>query len=396
MSNYSDIKIDWVSEVTASMGYGLQARRMLKPLIDGGADIKLIPDEDYLPPFMKIDDPYWNEQIEKSKDKPDSKIRISYCLPNRYKINPNAINIGYSMWETDTYPREWANIINNSCQYFFAGCNALVKSAEKAEIKVPIFPMNATIDTSQWSPEGRLITLNEVPSNCVKFLFIGNFIPRKNLQDLITGFNFAFQGVSDVALIIKTWSSNNSAESKRHICDAVRHMSHKSTGINRPRITVITDVISENQMIDLIRSIDVYTSVSFGEGFDLPMVQAMSMEKLIVSSRFLAHGDYLDDTNSINIAHSLQPCIDAQAPLYDSYQMWSQPHMDSYISGLRRAYSLVKDQEAKKYGIMARKTIEDKFGVKKNTDYLVDTIRSIRDTKISNEKTSKILIKELV
>lgn len=397
-NDYSDIKIDWVSEVTAKMGYGLQARRMLKPLIDGGATVKLIPDEDYLPPFMKIDDPYWNSIVEKSKALPDQPVRINYCLPTRFRPNPNAINIGYAMWETDQYPREWAQIINNTCQIFFAGCDALVNSAKKANIQVPIFPMNATIDTSIWSKEGRVIRINEFPENCVKFLFIGNFIPRKNLPELLTGFNYAFDGIKDVALLIKTWSNVNSGDGKKHIAEAIRFMNNKSTGINRPKVTVITDILEESQMIDLIRSMDSYISVSCGEGFDLPLVQAMAMEKLVVATRFLAHGDYLDDTNSVNVPYTMMPCVDAHAPLYDAYQMWSRPDMAAYIESLRKAYNMVKSGEAKKLGQEARKTIETKFGVKPNTDKLADTIRQAKklaeDAK--NKKGSKILIKELV
>lgn len=397
MGKYSDITIDWVSEVRAIVGYGLQARRMLKPLIDGGANIKLIPDEDYLQPFMKIDDPYWNKQIEVSKNKPDSNIRISYALPNRFKINPNAFNIGYAMWETDEYPREWAKIINNNCNLFFAGCKSLVNSALKAGIDIPVLPMNATLDINEWNPEGRIITINELPKDCVKFLFIGNFIPRKNLEELVIGFNCAFDKQKDVALIIKTWSGANNGEGKNHICEAIRHMHAKTNGIDRPKISIITDILDESQIIDLIRSCDGYVSVSNGEGFDLPMVQAMSMEKMIISTRFLAHEDYLDDSNSVNVPFTLMPCVNAQAPLYDAYQMWSRPDMKGYIEALRTAYGHVRSGQSKIMGKNGRLTIKNNFDTDINTDKLANVIRDINNGKYKKvEKTSKILTKELV
>lgn len=397
MKDYSDLTFDWCSEITAKMGYGLQARRILEPLINGGANIKLIADEDYLQPFMKIDDPYWNKQIELSKNKPDSNIRICYALPSRFRINPNAFNIGYAMWETDEYPREWAKIINNNCNLFFAGCNSLVNSALKAGIDVPIIPMNATLDINKWNPEGRTITINELPKDCVKFLFIGNFIPRKNLEELIIGFNCAFDKQKDVALIIKTWSSVNNGEGKNHICEAIKHMHAKTNGIDRPKVSIITDILDENQIIDLIRSCDAYVSVSYGEGFDLSMVQAMSMEKMIVSTRFLAHEDYLNDSNSVNVPFTLMPCTNAQAPLYDAYQMWSRPDMKGYIEALKIAYKNVKTGVAKEMGRQGRQTIKDNFDVNINTDKLANVIRDINNGKFKKtETTSKILTKELV
>tara|TARA_R110002074_G_scaffold402324_1_gene607105 strand:+ start:168058 stop:169257 length:1200 start_codon:yes stop_codon:yes gene_type:complete len=376
---YSDIHIEWQSEITAKMGYGLQARRMLKPLIEGGANVKLIPDEDYLPEHMKLVDPYWTNLIDSSKIKPDAPIRICYALPPRYKPDPNKITIGYTMWETNKYPRPWVQHINATCNYFFAGCDALVDSGIGGGITCPILPMSATLDTEDWKPEGPKLNLNEIPEEDVKFLFIGNFIPRKNLDQLVLAFATAFEGVRDVSLIIKTWASKNDAKAKKHIADAIKHLTNKATGLaSRPKISVICDILDEDQIMALIRSCDVYTSVSKGEGFDLPMMQAMSMEKLIVTTRFLAHGDYLTDENSIDVPFSLTPCVDAAAPLYDSYQLWSSPDMGEYIKKLQLAYTATRSGTHKHLGVEARKTIQSKYSPDVNTDILANTIRDIR------------------
>lgn len=396
---YKDLKFDWFGEIKAKMGYGLQARRMLKPLIDGGADIKLIPDEDYLPPHMKIADPFWDQQVLDSIKKPDTGLRIMYSLPTRFKPG-NGVNIGYSMWETDEYPREWSKIINECCKYFFAGCNSLVNSAKKANISMPIIPINATIDTNLWCPEGPKTRINDIPDDCVKFMFIGNFIPRKNLEDLLLGFNAAFEGIKDVCLIIKTWSGDNTANGKKHIGDAVRHLNNKATGLmGRPKIHLISDILDEDQIINLMRYSDVYVSVSKGEGFDLPMMQSMSLGKLILTTRFLAHGDYLNDSNSIDIKYSLMPCSDAAAPLYDSYQMWSRPDMGSYIEGLRKAYSVVKNKshnyDYRNYSEAARQTIIKHFSEEVNTENLANIIRQIQNEKQSAKQNIKDIIKKL-
>jgi glycosyltransferase involved in cell wall biosynthesis len=379
MVDYSDINIEWQSEITSKVsGYGLQARRMLKPLLDGGAKIKLIPDEDYVPDHMRIVDPFWNSQVEASRTMEAAPIRIMYCLPPRYKPEPNKINVGYTMWETNKYPRPWVHHINNTCNVFFAGCNSLVKSAQNGGVKCPIIPMNATIDINEWLPTGDKLNVNEIPETDVKFLFIGNFIPRKNLEQLLLGFAAAFEGVTDASLIIKTWSNLNNAQGKKHISDAIRHLLNKATGLDtKPKVAVISDVMEEFQIMSLIRSCDVYTSVSKGEGFDLPVMQAMAMEKMIVTTRFLAHGDYLTDDNSIDVPYTLTPCTDAAAPLYDAYQLWSSPNMEKYIESLRLAYTAIKSGTHKHLGVNARKTIEEKFSVDVNTEYLANTIRDI-------------------
>jgi len=387
MDKYKDIQIEWFGEIRAKMGYGLQARRMLRPLIEGGATVKIIPDEDYLPDHMKIKDDFWESHLDKSKFIADMPIRICYCLPSRAQVNPNAINIFYAMWETTQYPREWADIINKMSHIFWAGCDSLVESAKAAGIQVPILPVNATLNTSEWDSKDIVkLNINEIPDTDVKYLFIGNFIPRKNLEELILGFNVAFDGCPDASLIIKTWSSSNTPENKKHIADAIRHFSNKGTGLNKkPKITVITDILDEDNIKSLIKSTDFYVSVSHGEGFDLPLMQSMSMGKVPITTRFLAHRDYLTDNNSINVGFTLTPCKDAAAPLYDSYQMWSRPDMLSYINALRNSYMMYKKHQDKYNNMSTRAidTIKTKFDVSYNTDSIAHTIRQ---SKIEYEK----------
>lgn len=382
---YSDIEIDWVGEIRAYPGYGIQARRILQPLIEGGAKVKLIPNEDYIPEERRIQDPYWMTKIEGSKAMPDSPIRVNFAIPPLYKLNPNALNIGYTMWETTQYPREWVPAINQ-LDRFFVGSDQLISSATAAGIKVPIHVQTSTMDISKWGREGGVLQVSELPENCIKILFIGNWIPRKNYEDLITGYVAAFDGVEDVALVIKTWTTGDVA-SRGNIEAGVRHIANKMTGIKRPKISLIMDILPEEQIIALMRSCHIYASVAHGEGFDLPMVQAMSVGNLVVSTRFLGHADYLKDDNCIPVNYSLTPVTGANAPHYDGYQMWSRPDMKSYVDGLRHAYTLVKSKMHTPYIDRARDTVAKLYDVETNTEHLAELMRKIKH----EGKTSKQL-----
>lgn len=388
---YSDIQIDWCSEILADIGYGIQARRILKPLIEGGANVKIIPNEDYIPEERRIKDPYWLKMIEESKGKPDSPLRVNFSIPTMYRPSIGKINVGYTMWETTQYPREWATLINKM-EHMFVGSQALVASAKAANITVPIHVVTSTMDVKEWTIEGPSSTVSEVPPDCVKFLFVGNWIPRKNYDDLITGFIAAFDGMKDVALIIKTWPGGPGIEHRKHIEDGIRHLAGKTTGVQRPKINLLMDVIPEEQVISLMRGSDVYVSVAHGEGFDLPMVQAMAVGKPIVSTRFLGHSDYLNDGNSFDVKYTLTPVTGAAAPLYDGYQMWSRPDMQSYINSLREAYKAVKRGSAKAMGLAGRADVCRLFDVETNTERIAALLREI----VNGSQTAKVSAKPLV
>ena len=108
----TDLQIEWRGEILSDIGYGLQARRILRPLIERGVDVKLIQAEDYISEERRIKDPWWLEQIAKSQGKPDAPIRICYEIPPVSQYREGAFNIAYCMWETSKYPREWIGKLN--------------------------------------------------------------------------------------------------------------------------------------------------------------------------------------------------------------------------------------------------------------------------------------------
>ncbi|MCB1713380.1 MAG: hypothetical protein KDH96_13210, partial [Candidatus Riesia sp.] len=352
-------------------GYGMHARKILKPLIDGGATIKLIPDEDYIPPHLKIDDPYWKEQIEKSKSMPDNQAQVSFCIPNRARFI-KGINTVFTSWETNRLPNEWVPILNNADHVVFPS-KAILEVAKNSGVTTPGMVISPSIPDV--IPDDKL-EVNEIPDDAVKFVFSGNFIPRKNFEQLLTAFYCAFSNVKDVGLIIKTWAHDNSPNMKKHIADSMRHLSGKIRGIpNKPKISVIPDLLSEDQVTALINSADVYVSLSRGEGYDYNMVLAMGMGKIVIGNDFLAHGDYMNKDNSMIVSHTLEPITDPTAPLYQSYQMWSSTNMEQMIQFMQIAYSLVKEKNST-MGAIAKKDVYW-YRESNNTPKIADVLRKV-------------------
>jgi len=364
-------------EILAITGYGLQARRVLKPLRERGVNIKLYQEEDYIPPEYRIEDKYWIQWIAESQDMPDPDIHIHYCLPPLARMNPNWKNILWSMWETTKYPNEWVPAINASTA-FFAGCKALEKSAKDAGIKVPIMHVTPPIDTDMWCPEGEKIALEGATKDQVMFMYVANWIPRKNFWDLMTAFCCEFTGQKDVVLVIKTWGGDNSVGFKNMVGDQTKRHLHSLHDIDRPKVLLINDVMDESQLVKLMRTCDVYCSASYGEGFDLPMIQAMSLEKTIVATPFLSHGDYLNEHNSILTKYSLMPVQGAEVPNYHANQMWSRPDVKSFMGGLRAAYETVKEEDNRR-GRAARKTVLEEYSAEKRINHLIEQIGKVAE-----------------
>lgn len=375
-NQFKDIKLEWHGEILAEVGYGLQARRVLKPLIEGGALVKLLPDEEYIPQERRIQDPFWLAQIERSKQLPDMPIRVSYTIPPLHKFNPKAKNISYAMWETNKYPHTWVPLINRA-NMFFAGSKALVDSAKNAGVIVPIVPMSPALDGTEWNPHGDKVELSGIAPTDTVFLYIASWLARKNILGLLTCFCAEFKGQKDVALVIKTWGGNNTVEHRNHIQGAIQNHLNSLSNIERPKISIIFDMMPESQVIKLMRRAEIYTCPSHGEGFNLPLMQAMALESLVVANDFLSHGDYLNSANSILYNYTLGPVEGTGMPDYSADQLWSFPDKLSYMTALRSAYQEIKDGKHSKQK-NARETILKKYNPTIVAQQLATALREVK------------------
>ena len=396
MSNYSHIKIEWCGEILAEIGYGVQARNILKPLIEGGADIKLIPAEEYLPENRKIKDPYWLDLIEKSKTKPDAPIRVNFAIPPQFRMRQGAIHIGYCLWETTRLPNEWIPILNQQ-DHIFIPSEVEREYYTSSGVTKPISVVKPTI--KEVPIEGPIMDINEIPEGTVKFLFSSNWVPRKNHQDLITAFCCAFHSIQDVTLVIKSWPSSDDINSKRNIEAGVRHFSDRVRGIARPRLHLINDFVDHSKMESIIRSCDVYVSASKAEGYDSASIIAMQMQKLVLGVPFGIKSEYINSMTSIPIDYSLEPVVDSGAPGYDAYQMWARPNMHSLMQSMFMAYSMIKNPSltandilgltAEQLGKNAREKVIKLYSPENTTSDLVDVISQIQ-SEISKTFTNKL------
>ena len=358
----------------------------MRPLIEGKANVKLIPAEEYVPENRKVTDPFWIKALEESKAKPDLPMRINFSIAPQFRLRPGAINIGFMQWETTRVPNEWVPILNQM-DYLLVPSEVAVSAYRTAGVAVPIKVLRPNI--SDPGVEGPTTIINEIPDSTVKFIFSSNWIPRKNHSDLITAFSCAFNGISDVALIIKTWPASDDTNNKRHIEGGVRHFSDRLKGINRPRVYLLSDIVNQEKVESIIRSCDVYVSASRAEGFDSATLTAMAMQKLVIGIPLGIREEYLKPTTCIPVDYSLEPIVDSAAPGYDTYQAWARPNMQSLMASMQLAYNLIKnpdakvsqftDLNAKQLGANAREKVLELYSPETNTPRIYNALLEIQN-----------------
>lgn len=115
---------------------------------------------------------------------------------------------------------------------------------------------------------------------------------RKNVEDMLSAFLLAFQDRPDVTLVLKL-ATNPVREF--HEVQLFRYI-HNSLGIrHRCRLVVITDYLSDEQMVRLTRATTYYLNASRAEGACLPLQEALAAGRPALAPAHTAMSDYMDD-----------------------------------------------------------------------------------------------------
>lgn len=340
---------------TLADGYAFHARGLLRTLSKNPRlNLKVTSSEPPNPNAVFSTDPFVVEILKSSKDKPEGDIILNFSIPHAYRKVEGKINVGYTTWETDRLPGDWVNMMNTQ-DVMLAPSEPVREVFIKSGVKVPVYTLPCPGQTTK--DKIHVHTNNKA----VTFLFTGNWIFRKNIETLVYSFCQAFDGVKNAHLVLKTWASSNDHGGRSHIEGAVRHLKDKMSAVDRPNISIITDIVEDEQLLKIINGCDVYITTSRGEGLDLGCVNALAMNKYVICDSFLGHRDLLCE-RVYTYDYTLTPVIDSGIPFHNSRMRWAQPDFESLVSKMVECYDLVM-QKAPKVAIdmFSEEAVLDRF-----------------------------------
>lgn len=202
--------------------------------------------------------------------------------------------------------------------------NKLTKTAcENSKITKPIKIIGEPVDTSKFGKKYADMQAPTTFESTFKFYFIGEYIPRKNLDALVIAFHTEFDLEDDVALIIKTNKTLTSPQETQNqvmgMCNTIKASLRMYDNLNmyKPEV-LVTDYLSESQMCSLHQMCDCFVMPSMGEGFCMPAMDALGFGNPVIAGAF-AGMDYINDTNGWLVNSYKTPVVNGQAPLTDLY-----------------------------------------------------------------------------
>lgn len=312
--------VDWHSLINFSSGYAISSRKIIKELLKKQVFLAY----KYLygagSPYPIEEPPNYGDYIIESEIIPNtfgsSPTQVVYGQGDMFYKNDGKYKIGFTMLETDQIPPDWVEQANRMDEIWVPS-NFNVETFMRSGVKRPIHVMPLGVDIDYFHPQ---ITGFPV-KNHFTFLSIFEWGERKAPEVLLRAFNDEFKASENVMLLCKVLNNDSDLSIEREV---------KNLKLN-PKGGKIVFSVNENiptyQLGSLYRSANCFVTSSRGEGWGMPILEAMACGLPVIATNWSAHTCFMNENNAFPLAtDGLVPAI-AKCPYYKGFQ-WANPSYD--------------------------------------------------------------------
>ena len=344
-------------------GYGSASRNLLIGMRTAGVDVRLIPEwKDIFPDAVDRDEMQRILNLSgnyRAGDptifyRPATNVDGTSFLEAYRERRSDGASIAYTMFETDAIPGRWPGALNTFDRVWVPTTyNAQTFAAAGVDAeRIRVVPIG--LDTAAYTPDGEALALDG--RRTTTFLSIFEWSPRKGADVLLRAWAEAFGPGDDVTLFLRTGTSADGAEAT--LVEALR-----ATGLRREAlapIVLLHEALPGPAYRALFRAVDAFVLTSRGEGFCIPILEAMALGKPAIGTGFGGSADFLTGSTGFPIPAHIVPVDEAFArrvPLYRG-QRWNDPSVTATAAALRAVVDRADDANARAAIAFARAHVE--------------------------------------
>lgn len=367
LTNRYEEQMAWHSIVNFPSGYAVSAKNMMLGLDDLNVDVRYKYVYGKGTPFV-VDEPEMsdNYKINVIRQRKFSKKcpQVVYAQGDVFHKNTGKYKIGFTMLETTGIPKEWVRQ-SNMMDEVWVPSQFNVETFRQSGVKVPIHVIPLGVDPDFYHPD--IVGFK----NNKKFTFLSVFEwgERKAPELLLQAYSKAFTNKDDVVLICKVINNDASVS----VEEEIRKLNLPADG---PEIIMMYNTkFVDYQMATLYRSADCFVLPTRGEGWGMPILEAMACGIPTIATNWSSQVDFFNATNGYPI--DVQGLVDANAkcPYYEGFQ-WANPSEEHLIHQMRYVYE--HQDEARAKGMQASLEARSQWTWKNSAEKILARLKEIR------------------
>jgi GT2 family glycosyltransferase len=321
----------WQSIMNLPTGYAMSTREILRALEHRGVRARYRyvygPGTPYPPAEPESSGDYLMNIIASRNGASLPSVAVVYGQGDVFRRNRGRRKVGFTMLEVDGFPSEWVRQANRMDEVWVPSefnRQGFVASG----VKRPIRRIPLGVDPNYFHPG-----IQGVPNGNGEFVFLSNFEwgERKEPWLLLRVFNDEFTAREPVRLVCKIINKDPQV----HVRQEIANLRLKESG---GKISfVFNREFPYYQLGSFYRSADCYVSAGRGEGWDMPLMEAMACGLPSIATDWGAHTEFVHE----GIAYPLRvkgtiPAV-AKCPYYQGFS-WADPDPEHLRFLLRDVY----------------------------------------------------------
>ena len=281
-------------------------------------------------------------EIMKRSGKPDDKgfdISFQVQLPDEWDPSLAKFNVGISAFvETDTCNPGWLEACEKM-DCIIVPTEHIKKTIERTgKVTKPIYVVSETFPDEMLEPDVKPFPL-EIDTD-FNFLIVGQFTgndpwnDRKNIFLTLKWLCEAFSGDKDVGIILKTNHGRGTRIDRQITSKIVRDIVSEVRHGEFPKVHLVHGNLETKEVAGLYKNPAVKSLVSLtrGEGFGLPLLEASVMELPVIATNWSGHLDFLNKGKFIPIDYSLIEIPDSRIDnrIFFKGMKWANPNESDF------------------------------------------------------------------
>ncbi len=258
---------------------------------------------------------------------PDVTIRNMY--PPRVKDVNGGLNFQSFGWEESYIPEEYIKDFNKYLDGVGTMSEYVTDILIQNGLTIPVKTMGIGVELPKNYDKIKPFPLKTKKKTV--FLNISSAFPRKGIDILLKAYFEEFTGDEDVCLVLKTFPNpHNNVE------DILNDLKLKYN--NPPEVEWINMDLSEEKLYGLYKSASCYVHTARGEGFGLPVAEAMLAKVPVIVSANSGMADFCNGETALLVSFKPEEAKTHINSTGNNESIWFEPCREDLMNKLRFFY----------------------------------------------------------
>ncbi len=333
------LQIVWHSRWGIPLGYAITSEELALQLDHLGANIMHRPIAWHLRAVIR------NPRLRAIMDRPvrEHAIQVSYDQADLFDTSYPGPNIGYTMLEIDGLPPNWVAACNAMDEIWTPSAWGAATFID-AGVRKPVLAMPLGYDPLRF----HLGVPGQPIAGRYTFLSVFEWGARKGPDVLLKAYARAFTKRDDVLLLLRVNNHDGTLDVARQIHDL-------GLPADGPPIALIYNrQLQPGQLGSLYRSANCFVLPSRGEGWGMPILEAMACGLPVIATNWSGQTEFLHAGVGYPLRVRSMAPADPHCPYYIGFR-WAEPDSDHLVELLRHVYH--NQSEARAIGMHAAQEV---------------------------------------